>query len=99
MSINTVSKLLVDAGLVCAAFHDETMRGVKSKRVQCDEIWAFCGAKEKRATPEQKAAGWGGVWTWTALDAESKLVVSYLVALIEQAEAPMPAGLSERDSA
>src|SRR5882757_3912904 len=78
-SINTVSKLLVDAGLVCAAFHDETVRDVTSKRVQCDEIWAFCGAKAKNVTPEQKAAGWGDLWTWTALDADSKLLVSYLV--------------------
>lgn len=79
VSINTVSKLLVDAGLVCAAFHDENVRGVKSKRVQCDEIWAFCGAKAKNASEEQKAAGWGDVWTWTALDADSKLLVSFLI--------------------
>ena len=79
VSINTVSKLLVDAGVVCAAFHDETVRGMKSRRVQADEIWAFCGAKERHATPEQKAAGWGDVWTWTALDADSKLLVSFLV--------------------
>jgi IS1 family transposase len=79
VSINTVSKLLVDAGLVCAAFHDETVRGVKSRRVQADEIWSFCGAKEKRTTQEQKAAGWGDIWTWTALDADSKLLVSFLV--------------------
>src|SRR5436190_1455891 len=78
VSINTVSKLLVDAGLVCAAYHDETVRGVKSKRVQCDEIWAFCGAKEKNVTDEQKSAGWGDVWTWTAIDADSKMLVSYL---------------------
>jgi IS1 family transposase len=79
VSINTVSRLLVDAGLVCAAFHEENVRGVQSKRVQCDEIWAFCGAKVKNVTPEQKAAGWGDVWTWTALDADSKLLVSFLV--------------------
>lgn len=79
VSINTVSKLLVDAGVICAAFHDETVRGVKSKRVQADEIWSFCGAKAKRATPEQKAAGWGDIWTWTAIDADSKLLVSFLV--------------------
>src|SRR5437763_13858649 len=79
VSINTVSKLLVDAGLVCAAFHDENVRGLKSKRVQCDEIWAFVGAKNRNATEEQKAAGWGDVWTWTALDADSKLLVSFLV--------------------
>lgn len=79
VSFNTVAKLLVDAGLVCAAFHDENVRGLKSKRVQCDEIWAFVGAKNKNATPEQKAAGWGDMWTWTALDADSKLLVSFLV--------------------
>src|SRR5438876_8047225 len=79
VSINTVSKLLVDAGLVCAAFHDENVRGVKSKRVQCDEIWSFVGVKEKRATPAHKAAGWGDCWTWTAIDADSKLLVSFLV--------------------
>ncbi len=79
VSINTVSKLLVDAGLVCAAFHDETVRGVKSRRVQADETWSFVGAKAKRATPEQKAAGWGDCWTWTAIDADSKLLVSFLV--------------------
>src|SRR3954468_19884676 len=79
ISINTVSKLLVDAGLVCAAFHDENVRGLKSKRVQCDEIWAFVGAKHRNATDEQKAAGWGDVWTWTAIDADSKLLVSFLV--------------------
>ena len=79
VSINTVSKLLVDAGLICAAFHDETVRGLHSKRVQCDEIWAFVGAKEKHTSAEQKAAGWGDYWTWTALDADSKLLVSFLV--------------------
>ncbi|MGH9408623.1 MAG: IS1 family transposase [Vicinamibacterales bacterium] len=79
VSINTVTKLLVDAGLVCAAFHDENVRGIKSKRVQCDEIWAFVGAKAKNVTPEQKADGWGDCWTWTALDADSKLLVSFLV--------------------
>src|SRR3981081_2350092 len=75
VSINTVSKLLVDAGLVCAAFHDENVRGLKSQRVQCDEIWAFVGAKAKNVTPEQKAEGWGDIWTWTAIDADSKLLV------------------------
>lgn len=79
VSINTVSKLLVDAGLVCAAYHDENVRGLKSKRVQCDELWAFVGAKAKRVTTEQKAVGWGDVWTWTALDVDSKLLVSFLV--------------------
>jgi IS1 family transposase len=81
VSINTVAKLLADAGDACAAFHDEAVRGVKSKRVQCDEIWSFVYAK-KRTVPTAKAApdGAGDAWTWTALDADTKLLVSFLVA-------------------
>ena len=80
VSINTVSALLVDAGRACAAHHDATVIGVKAKRVQCDEIWSFCYAKEKnvagaKAAPDEA----GDVWTWTALDADSKLIVSYLI--------------------
>ena len=80
VSINTVSKLLVDAGLACARFHDEAVRGVKAQHVQCDEIWAFCYAKARKV-PTAKAApeDAGDVWTWTALDRDSKLLVSYLV--------------------
>jgi IS1 family transposase len=79
-SLNTVSKLLIDAGLACASFHDENVRGVKAKRIQCDEIWSFCYAKAKNV-PKAKAAPAraGDVWTWTALDSDSKLIVSYLV--------------------
>src|SRR5689334_1484013 len=61
---NTVTKLLVDLGAVCSEYQDKTIRGLKSRRVQCDEIWAYVGAKEKRATEEQKAQGWGDCWTW-----------------------------------
>ncbi|MBR0963294.1 IS1 family transposase [Bradyrhizobium diazoefficiens] len=80
VSINTVSKLLIDAGLACARFHDETVRGVTAKAVQCDEIWSFAYAKQKnvkfaKAAPEAA----GDVWTWTALDADSKLIVSWHV--------------------
>src|SRR5665213_805814 len=80
VSINTVSKLLVEAGEACALFHDAKVRNVKSRRVQCDEIWSFCYAKQAnkmtaKAAPERA----GDVWTWTALDSESKLIVSYLV--------------------
>ncbi len=76
VSINTVTKLLVDAGLVCARFHDEAVRGVKAQHVQCDEIWSFCYAKARKV-PMAKAAplGAGDVWTWTALDRDSKLIV------------------------
>lgn len=74
----TVLKLLADLGTVCADYHDEHVRSVPSKRVQCDEIWSFVGAKMKNVT-EGKAQEWGDVWTWTAIDADSKLIVSYLV--------------------
>ena len=80
VSINTVSKLLEDAGRACAAFHDDTVRGVDAKRVQCDEIWSYCYAKAKNvATAKAAPEGAGDVWTWTALDADSKLIVGYLV--------------------
>lgn len=80
VSINTVAKMLIDAGEACLALHDEKVRGVKSERVQCDEIWSFCYAKAKnvekaKAAPDQA----GDVWTWTALDADSKLMISYFV--------------------
>ena len=80
VSINTVTKLLVDAGLACARFHDEAVRGVKARRVQCDEIWSFCYAKAKNVpTAKVPPDHAGDVWTWTALDADSKLIVSWLV--------------------
>jgi IS1 family transposase len=78
VSLNTVAKLLIDAGHACAAFHDQAVRGVTAKNIQCDEIWSFAYAKNKnvkfaKAAPESA----GDVWTWTALDADSKLVVSW----------------------
>ncbi|NEU14743.1 DDE-type integrase/transposase/recombinase [Methylobacterium sp. BTF04] len=80
VSINTVSKLLMDAGKACAAHHDEYVRGVAAERIQCDEIWSFCYAKAKNvATAKAAPEGAGDVWTWTAIDADSKLIVSYLV--------------------
>ena len=81
VSINTVSKLLVDAGRFCAAFHDEMVRNVNARRVQADEIWSFIAAKAKNVTPEikERNASAGDVWTWTAIDADSKLIIAYLV--------------------
>lgn len=76
---NTIVKLLGEMGDVCADLHHHSVRGLSSKRLQFDEIWSFVGAKQKNATPEQKAEGWGDVWTWVAIDADSKLCVSYLV--------------------
>lgn len=79
VSLNTVTKLLVEVGAACQRFHDEYVRDVRVKRLQCDEIWSFIGAKAKNVTSEKKAEGWGDCWTWTALDADTKLCVSFLV--------------------
>jgi IS1 family transposase/DNA-binding CsgD family transcriptional regulator len=79
VSINTVTKLLLDIADAAHTYHDQTVRNVRCRRVQADEIWCFVGAKAKNATPSQKADGWGDVWTWTAIDADTKLCVSYLV--------------------
>lgn len=79
-SINTVTKLLVDVGTACAAYHDKAMRNLPCKRIQCDEIWSFVGAKQKNAPEDRKAVGdMGDVWTWTALCADTKLIASYAV--------------------
>jgi len=80
VSINTVTKLLVDAGRLCAAYHDERVRNVAAKSVQCDEIWSFSYAKNKNVKFAKSAPeGAGDVWTWTAIDADSKLIVSWHV--------------------
>lgn len=75
----TVIKLLADLGAACARFHDEHVRNLRVRRLQCDEIWSFVGAKRKNATVEQRYYGWGDIWTWIGIDADTKLVVSYLV--------------------
>src|SRR5206468_2404382 len=72
----TIEKLLRDLGATCAAHHDRAVRGLKSQRVQVDEIWSFVGAKQKNV-PESKRDEWGDIWTWTALDADSKLMIAY----------------------
>jgi IS1 family transposase len=76
---NTITSLLLDLAEACAGYHGRHVRNLKVRRLQCDEIWNFVGAKAKNATPEKKAEGWGDTWTWTALDADTKLCVSYLV--------------------
>ncbi len=77
---NTVLNLMIDAGKACADYHDEHVHGLKSKRIQCDEIWSFVYAKQKNVV-EAKAApdGAGDAWTWTAIDADSKLIVCYFI--------------------
>ena len=80
VSKNTVNKLLIDTGKACMAFHDENVRNVQSKRVQVDEIWSFTYAKQKNVAAAKAAPdGAGDTWTWTALDADSKMILSYFV--------------------
>jgi IS1 family transposase len=80
VSFNTVAKALVDAGTVCAEMHDELVRDVKSTRIECDEIWAFNYCKQRTVrTAKAAPAEAGDLWTWTGIDADSKLIVSYLV--------------------
>ncbi|MGO8671194.1 MAG: IS1 family transposase [Capsulimonadaceae bacterium] len=77
---NTVSKLLVDLGQACADFHNNNVIDVQARRVECDEIWSFVGCKEKNKPEDERGTfGRGDVWTWTAIDAESKLIISWLV--------------------
>ncbi len=79
-SKNTVMKLLSDLGLVCSIYQDRSMRDLPCERIQCDEIWAFCYAKQKNVPVEKQAEfGYGDVWTWVALDADTKLVPSFRV--------------------
>lgn len=77
-STNTIMKLLVEMGKACMEHHDRTVRGLQCKRVQCDEIWSFVGAKMKNVR-EENADKQGDFWTWTGLDADTKLMVSYYV--------------------
>ena len=79
-AINTVVKLLVDTGKACAEYQNRVLRNLKCKRLQCDEIWSFCYAKAKNVPEDKKGQfGYGDVWTWTAICAESKLVPSWFV--------------------
>lgn len=79
VSRNTVDKLLVDLGGVCSVYQDSAFRNLPCKRIQCDEIWSFVGCKEKNVTAQSKAQGWGDIWTWVALDSETKLVPTWFV--------------------
>lgn len=81
VSNNTVLKLLRDVGAACDRYHNEHVRNLKTRRVQADEVWSFVHAKDKNISEEQKRFGVGSVWTWTAIDADSKLIISYLVGL------------------
>ena len=84
---NTVTKLLVDLGTVCSIYQDQAMRDLTCERVQCDEIWAFVGAKDKNVKPEKRSEGWGDVWTWVAMDADTKLVPTFHIGTRDLREA------------
>ena len=80
VSINTVTKLLVDVGAACADYQNAMLRNLSCKRIQCDEIWSFCYAKQRNVpAAKQGQDGYGDVWTWTALCADTKLVPSWFV--------------------
>jgi IS1 family transposase len=79
-SKNTIAKLLVELGAACAAYLDKHLVNLNCKRIQCDEIWSFCYAKEKNVPEEKRGQfGFGDVWTWVAMDADSKLVASWAI--------------------
>lgn len=76
----TVLKLLADVGTACAEFQDKALRNLPCKRVQCDEIWSFVGSKQKNVAPEHQGVfGYGDVWTYTALCADTKLIAGWMV--------------------
>lgn len=80
VSINTVTKLLVDVGSACADYQDRAIRNLKCKRIQCDEIWSFCYAKEKNVPADKKGQfGYGDIWTWVAIDADTKIVPTFMI--------------------
>lgn len=79
VAFNSVLKFVPTIGEACANYQDQAFRELKCKRLQCDEIWSFVGAKEKNATPEMKARGMGDVWTWLAIDADTKLVPCWFI--------------------
>lgn len=77
---NTVASLLVEVGAACAEYQDKALRNLPCQRIQCDEIWSYIGAKDKNAPAEKQGEfGYGSVWTWTALDADTKLICSWMV--------------------
>src|SRR5687767_2939142 len=85
---NTITTLLVQLGTACAAYQDRKLRFLTTARIECDEIWAFCYAKARNVPEEHRGEyGYGDVWTWTAIDPETKLVPSWLVGMRDPADA------------
>lgn len=80
VAFNTVLKFIPEIGAACDEYQDKVFHNLKCKRIQCDEIWSFCYAKEKNVPEEKRGVfGYGDVWTWVALDADTKLVPSFMV--------------------
>ena len=80
VAVNTVVKLLSDLGLACLSYQDDTMQNLTCQRLQCDEIWSFVYSKAKNVPQEHQGEfGYGDVWTWTAIDADTKLVPCWRV--------------------
>jgi IS1 family transposase len=86
-AFNTVVKLLIDAGKACMMFHDMVMREIPAERIQCDEIWSYVYSKQSNTTPGTRKKGAGDVWTWVALDQDTRLVISYWVGARELRDA------------
>ena len=86
---DTVTKLLTDLGVVCSIYQDRVMRDLSCERLQVDEVWTFVGAKQKNVKPEKREQGWGDVWTWTCIDADTKLVPTYRVGARDLQEAQL----------
>ena len=96
-SIDTVVKLLIEAGKACTKFQDKALRDLPCKRLQLDEIWSFVGAKDLNCSAEKKAKGWGSAWVWTALCADTKLLATWFVGpRVMQSAYHMLYDLSER---
>jgi IS1 family transposase len=76
---NTVSKLILELGAACTRYQSERLVNLPCRRLQCDEIWSYVGAKDKNLSQEKKEQGLGSIWTWTALDADTKLIASWVV--------------------
>ncbi len=84
----TILRLLESLGCACSNFHNDKVRGLKPNAVQCDEVWSFCGMKQKNVPLERLGElGYGDVWTWTAIDPDTKLIITYYVGQRNQADA------------
>lgn len=81
-SKNTITKLLVDVGKVCSEYQDKKLRNLPCERIQCDEVWSFCYSKKKNVPEKFKGQfGYGDIWTWTSICADTKLMPSWYMVI------------------